>query len=34
MLDALLDGSLNHENISAVDGTLDGSSEGTPTFEI
>ena len=32
--DGLLDGALQYEYASAVYGAPDGSSEGTPTFEI
>ena len=33
-LDFLLDGALKQEHITAVEGPLDDSSEGAPTFEV
>ena len=33
MFDILLDGSLKHEHVSAIEGAPDGLSEGTPTSE-
>ena len=33
-LDVSLDDALKYEHVSAADGALDDSSEGTPTFEV
>ena len=33
-LDVLLDGAFKYEHVSAVEGVLDDSSEGPPTFEV
>ena len=33
-MDVLLDGALKYERVIAVEGALDDSSEGAPTFEV